>query len=250
MKNKKEFPGICFNNNAAGVFLLKKELWELGMAVLLLTGVFWLARTGARFTVGSVKETKGVVVIDSGHGGSDPGKIGIHQEKEKDINLQIAKKLKDYLEKQGVTVWMTRETDQDLTGENGENSKVEDLKKRCSQIQAWNPDCVISIHQNSYPDASIRGAQVFYYEDSTEGKNLAEILQEQLVEDLDKTNHRKAKGNKTYYMLKKTEATIVIVECGFLSNDREASLLSKKNYQEKVAEAIGKGTVRYLEMLG
>ena len=59
------------------------------------------------------------------------------------------------------------------------------------------------------------GHRSFYYEDSSEGKKLAEILQKHLVEVLDKENHRQAKGNRTYYMLKKTEATLVIVECGF-----------------------------------
>ena len=79
--------------------MMKKKIWELGMTVLLLTGVFWLARTGARLTGADAGAGNGVVLIDSGHGGSDPGKIGIHQEKEKDINLQIAKRLKKQLEK-------------------------------------------------------------------------------------------------------------------------------------------------------
>ena len=108
---------------------------------------------------------------------------------------------------------------------------------------------MLSIHQNSYPEEAIHGAQVFYYEDSVEGKKLAEILQRHLVEGLDKTNHRQAKGNKTYYMLKKTEATLVIVECGFLSNDREASLLTDEKYQKKVAKAICSGTLEYLDSL-
>lgn len=225
---------------------MKKKIWELGMTLLLLIGVFWLARTGARFTAGDAGESRGVVLIDSGHGGSDPGKIGIHQEKEKDINLQIAKKLKKQLEKNQVKVYMTRETDEDLSDHNGGSSKVQDLRNRCEMIREIQPDCVLSIHQNSYPEEAVYGAQVFYYEDSTEGKKLAEILQKYLVEKLDPTNHRQAKGNKTYYMLKKTEATLVIVECGFLSNDREASLLSDNSYQKKVAKAICEGTMEYL----
>ena len=73
-----------------------------------------------------------MVLIDSGHGGSDPGKIGIHQEKEKDINLQIAKRLKKQLEKNGVKVYMTRENDVDLSERQIINKKVQDLKKRVS----------------------------------------------------------------------------------------------------------------------
>ena len=189
--------------------MMKKKIWELGMTVLLLTGVFWLARTGARLTGADAGAGNGVVLIDSGHGGSDPGKIGIHQEKEKDINLQIAKRLKKQL---------------DLSEGDGGNSKVQDLKRRCEMVRKIQPDCVLSIHQNSYPEEAIHGAQVFYYEDSSEGKKLAEILQKHLVEVLDKENHRQAKGNRTYYMLKKTEATLVIVEPRsiIMTNQRKA----------------------------
>ena len=116
--------------------MMKKKIWELGMTVLLLTGVFWLARTGARLTGADAGAGNGVVLIDSGHGGSDPGKIGIHQEKEKDINLQIAKRLKKQLEKNGVKVYMTRENDVDLSEGDGGNSKVQDLKRDGSEDPA------------------------------------------------------------------------------------------------------------------
>lgn len=209
--------------------MMKKKIWELGMTVLLLTGVFWLARTGARLTGADAGAGNGVVLIDSGHGGSDPGKIGIHQEKEKDINLQIAKRLKKQLEKNGVKVYMTRENDVDLSEGDGGNSKVQDLKRRCEMVRKIQPDCVLSIHQNSYPEEAIHGAQVFYYEDSSEGKKLAEILQKHLVEVLD--------------------TTLVIVECGFLSNNQEALLLTDEKYQNKVAKAICSGTLEYLSSL-
>lgn len=180
------------------------------------------------------------------HGGSDPGKVGIHQEKEKDINLQIALLVKEELEKEEVNVVMTREEDVELSDAQSNNKKVQDLKRRCDMIGRIKPDCVLSIHQNSYPDESIKGAQVFYYEDSAEGKKLAETLQTHLVEALDKENHRQAKGNRSYYLLKKTEAPLTIVECGFLSNSEEAYLLSSEEYQKKVAKAICQGAMEYL----
>jgi len=90
---------------------------------------------------------------------------------------------------------------------------------------------------------------VFYYSSSEQGKQLAEILQRCLVEGVDPENHRKAKGNDSYYLLKKMESPTVIVECGFLSNPEEATLLSTEEYQEKVAKAICQGIVEYLSLL-
>ena len=233
---------------------VKKKFLELSMTVFLLVGVFFLAREGAamvfskqELTKEKIDENAPVVVVDAGHGGSDPGKIGIHKEQEKDINLKIALLLKDELEESGIRVVMTRQSDKSLgTSENG-NQKVQDLKKRCELIDETKPVCAISIHQNSYPQEAIKGAQVFYFSSSTEGKKLAEILQNTLVEELDKENHRKAKENTSYYMLKKTAAPLVIVECGFLSNSQESALLSKEEYQEKVAKTICKGTLIYLK---
>lgn len=185
--------------------------------------------------------------LQSAHGGSDPGKIGVHKEKEKDINLKISLKVRDKMEKENIQVVMTREKDQDLADEDSQNRKIQDLKKRCEIIHQTQPDCVVSIHQNSYPDENIKGAQVFYYEDSQEGKHLGEIMQKNLVEGLDENNHRQAKGNKSYYLLKKTDATLVIVECGFISNSEESALLSSEKYQEQVAQSIVKGIKEYLE---
>ena len=224
---------------------MKKKIWELGMTVLLLTGVFWLARTGARLTGADAGAGNGVVLIDSGHGGSDPGKIGIHQEKEKDINLQIAKRLKKQLEKNGVKVYMTRENDVDLSEGDGGNSKVQDLKRRCEMVRKIQPDCVLSIHQNSYPEEAIHGAQVFYYATSERSRMLASMIQKEF-QVLQPDNRRLEKGNDSYYLLKKTAKPIVIAECGFLSNAEEAEKLVTQEYQERVAWRIHMGIMKYI----
>lgn len=226
---------------------MKRKIIELSMAVFLLVGIFFLAREGARLAAGENKTYDYTVILDPGHGGSDPGKVGVHKEQEKEINLQIAFLVKELLEQENIQVIMTRESDRWLADDSSSNKKVQDLKRRCSLIHEVHPDCVISIHQNSYPDASVKGAQVFYYEDSQEGKILAEILQKHLVEALDKDNHRQAKGNRSYYLLKKTDALTVIVECGFLSHPEEAAQLASKEYQKKVASAICDGTIEYLK---
>lgn len=186
------------------------------------------------------KADEAVVVIDSGHGGDDPGKIGINNALEKDINLQIAKKVQKLLKKKNVKVIMTRENEESL-----ENSKVEDLKARVELLNKTKPMLAVSIHQNSYPEESVHGAQVFYFSHSKEGETAAKILQEALRE-IDPENHRQVKANDTYYMLKKTEATTVIVECGFLSNQKEAEQLCDDDYQNQVAKAVTKGIVEYV----
>lgn len=226
---------------------MKKRI-EVIMGVVLLVAAGFLAKRGAIYVQQSkVGEEKTCIVIDAGHGGTDPGKIGINGKKEKDINLQIAKELKKKLEKEGVEVVMTRESDEGLYNSSSRNKKVDDMKKRCKIIDEAKPVFTISIHQNSYPEEYVKGAQVFYYGQSQEGKELAEILQESMVQQLDKENHRTAKANESYYLLKKTESPTVIVECGFLSNSEEAKLLADKDYQKKVAEAIHTGIKKYLK---
>ena len=113
-------------------------------------------------------------------------------------------------------------------------------------IEEKKPDLVVSIHQNSYTEEYVNGAQVFYFGQSAEGKELAETLQESLREHLDPENDRMAKANESYYLLKKTPTPTVIVECGFLSNTEEANLLITEEYQDKVAEAIKDGILTYL----
>lgn len=185
------------------------------------------------------KPVEPVIVIDSGHGGADPGKIGINNALEKEINLQIAQKIQNLLEEKNIKVMMTRESEKGLGA-----SKVEDLKARVELINRTKPVLTVSIHQNSYPDQSIHGAQVFYYTHSKEGENAARTIQESLRE-MDPGNSRQVKANDTYYMLKKTEVPVVIVECGFLSNPGEADQLCDDGYQKKIAEAVTKGILVY-----
>ena len=111
-----------------------------------------------------------------------------------------------------------------------------------------NPDCVISIHQNSYHEEPVKGAQVFYYKNSVEAKELAEDIQEKLISYVDPQNRRQAKSNESYYLLKRTSAPVVIVECGFLSNWAEAKLLQEESYQSQIAWAVALGVQRYLNM--
>ena len=227
----------------------KKEHLELIMSVALILCAFLLAGRGWEMALGE-RVTEGtdqkVVVVDAGHGGRDRGKVGVCGCLEKDLNLEIAKKVQAILEQQDIKVIMIRDTDKGLYEEQTSNKKVQDMKNRCALINETEPDCVVSIHQNSYHEEYVSGAQVFYYSSSAEGEALAEALQGELISYADPENHRQAKANDSYYLLKKTEAPIAIVECGFLSNWEEAAKLQDDGYQSRVAWAVSMGILTYL----
>lgn len=189
--------------------------------------------------------TKAVIVIDAGHGGFDPGKVGTRDTLEKDINLAIAKKVEKLLAESGYTTYMTRTEDEALCSGEEKSKKLTDMKNRVKIIEEVKPALAVSIHQNSY-SAGTKGAQVFYYTGSEEGKKLAGILQNSIRDVIGDDNHRVEKGNDSYYMLRKVTCPLVIVECGFLSNPEEEALLSDENYQEKMARGICEGVENFL----
>lgn len=188
----------------------------------------------------SMPVAKKNIVIDAGHGGWDPGKVRKDGIVEKNINLAIASKLQKYLEQGGAFVLTTRVEDKALS-----EKKRQDLKERKNIANEDSVDLMISIHQNSFPKETAKGAQVFYFDKSEESKKLAEIIQAKIKESVDNSNNRVAKANKEYYLLKKNRIPSVIVECGFLSNEEENKKLNDENYQEKIAWAIYMGIIEY-----
>lgn len=218
--------------------------------LLLFAAMGFALRGGARLVSSGSVETAGkeklCVVIDAGHGGADPGKVGVDGSLEKDLNLQIANKLAAFLRAADVEVTLTRESDAGLYDENVSNKKVQDMKNRVALIEEKKPALTVSIHQNSYHEEYVHGAQVFYYDGSQESKELAERIQRELAEQIDPDNARQAKANDSYYLLRKTSTPIVIVECGFLSNYEEAQKLSSELYQERTAWAIHLAVLAYL----
>ena len=220
------------------------------MSIVLIIAMLLLAKETAgletQYVWNSFTKESYSVVLDAGHGGKDPGKVGVTGCYEKDINLRIVEKLKTFLEMEGVTVFLTRNGDYGLYEETDSNKKSTDMRNRVKFIKGNNPDLIVSIHQNSYTDGNIKGAQTFYNGSNMESKKLAEKIQNRMVEVLDKNNHRKAKQNDSYYLLKNVESPIIIVESGFLSNRAECELLETEFYQEKVAWAIYTGIMQYL----
>lgn len=220
----------------------KKQVWKIVIIGVLII-VFNFKYQGAVVEVGSLGVSGKVIVVDPGHGGFDPGKPGITGADEKDLNLKIALKLRDYLQAAGVTVIMTRTTDDDVDGMDGVKHKSKDMVER--KKLAAGGDILVSIHQNSFTGASVKGAQTFYNAKSEKGKKLATLIQQSIKEYADPTNRREAKSNTNYYVLKATEITAVIVECGFLTNPEEEKKLNTEEYQDQIAWSIYSGIVRY-----
>lgn len=229
------------------VFLRKGVEFILALAVL--AGLILAGREVSQYASAQKVEVNKLVVLDPGHGGRDPGKVGAEDILEKDLNLVIAKKVKKILKKNGLDVIMTREKDEMLCSEDAKNKKVEDLKNRIEIINSNEPAITVSIHQNSYSDETVKGTQIFYFTHSIEGKEAAEMMQEEFLAAFP-DNTRELKANDTYYLLKKTEVPTLIVECGFLSNDEEAKLLNEEDYQTQMAETIAQGIESWVVTAG
>lgn len=187
------------------------------------------------------------VVIDPGHGGTDPGSIGYKTKVHEDeLNLKMSLLLKKKLEDAGINVVMTRETDASLAEGSGKAFKKRDMALRKELIKNIRPNMVISLHQNSYTNHKLRGAQVFYDKTSDISKQIAEFIQEQFLANLEHSNKSTSPGD--YFMLKCTTAPSVIVECGFLSNEEDEKLLLTDEYQEKIINCIYLGIVKFLQL--
>lgn len=187
-----------------------------------------------------------IILLDPGHGGPDGG-AGTGETLEKDIALKISLKLRDYLQEQGALVVMTRDSDTDLADPDTRGysrRKVEDLKKRLKMINDSDNDFFISLHLNAIPSSQWRGAQTFYAPQHEENAKAAKFIQEELRKNLENTD-RKAKPINNVYILDHAKKPGALVEVGFLSNPVERENLKKDAYQEKVADSIYRGVLRY-----
>ena len=216
-----------------------RQLWQV-IIISLAVAIFFYAIAPYQVSANVLSVNKKIIVIDAGHGGWDPGKVGKGDIIEADINIAIAKDLQILLDLAGATVFLTRAEDVALG-----DTKNTDLAARTAMPTEMKADIFISIHQNAYHTSKVHGAQTFYYGDSEKSKQLAEAIQARLRSFLDTENRKDAKADESYYLLKKTAGPAVIVECGFLTNDAEAAKLSREDYQEKVAWGIYLGILDY-----
>lgn len=185
------------------------------------------------------------IYIDPGHGGFDPGAT-YKEVNEAEINLQIANRLKDTLEKEGATVLLTRSGDYDLSKPYALNHKRNDLTERSNIINESNANMFISIHLNADSSGTWSGAQVFYDNINSENIKIATIIQESLKENLNTS--KEAKELEETFLYSKLKIRGVLVEVGYITNYSERNLLQTNNYQNKVAKAIKKGIINYFNM--
>ena len=184
-----------------------------------------------------------IIIIDPGHGGVDQG--AIHQEiKEAPLNLAISLHLKSELEKQGAVVIMTRDGNYDLSKPNALYRKKSDFDNRIKLINNSDADLYLSVHLNSYVNASYYGAQVFYNTLFKENEMIAEMLQKTLNNNTD-TKRKIKLVSSANYMYGKLNVKGVLVECGFLSNGTERMKLTSSDYQTKLAKVITSGIIEY-----
>lgn len=190
-----------------------------------------------------------VIVIDAGHGGEDPGAIGVNGAYEKDINLAISLALGEELQRRGYTVVYTRTEDKMLYSpeENVKGMrKISDLKNRC-KITAEYEDCIfVSIHMNSYGSSKYSGLQVYYTDKNEESMALASKIQAAVKSDVQPENNRQIKKGNSLYLLENASGTAVLIECGFLSNEKECKKLSQKEYQKELSFSIVCGIIEYI----
>lgn len=234
------------------VIILKRK-WIIYFGILLaaiIIATLSIYKLSKVINVSCLPTSRKVIIIDPGHGGIDGGMVGtatgVYESK---VNLDISLKLRTYLEESGSLVLMTRDEDVGLYTDNGtiRKKKNEDLRNRKKLFDESNADLVISIHSNSFQQSKYHGAQSFYNPNCEDSKQIAELIQEELIRVLDNTNTRKAKSKNDVYILKNIKVPTVIVECGFLSNPREERLLQDPDYQEKIAWSIYVGIIKYFD---
>jgi len=220
---------------------------------LLIAGYWFVKQEGVTSAVTLCRFPEQVFVIDPGHGGEDGGAVSPSGQAESHINLAIGQRLDLLFGFYGVDTIMTRTADVSIHDEEAASirkRKASDLKNRVKMVNALEAPTLISIHQNSFPQKSSHGLQVFYGQEES-SRALADRIQRLVAENLDASNHRQAmKIPDTVYLMKNISCRAILVECGFLSNPTEDQLLQENPYQTKIAMSIAAGCLNQGDIPG
>lgn len=224
---------------------MKRHFWlaVLGILAICTVSVYTFASVIGRVLPASVviEKTSPLLILDAGHGGEDGGAISLSGVPESQINLAIVRKMDDILNFYGISPVLLRREDISLHDDQAQTlrqKKVSDLKNRVAAIQSSDGATLISVHQNTYPNGTVRGFQSFYA--PTEGsKELAQLIQNAVQATIQQENKRTVKQiPKSVYLMNHISCRGVLVECGFLTNREEEGLLKTENYQRKLAAVL------------
>ena len=230
------------------VFVLSKKRLII-YAMTLFVALSTLSIVNNKSTAVSALPTSNhIVILDPGHGGADGGASGADGTIEKDLNLKISLKVQNLLQQSGCTVFMTRSDDRSLStieDEINKMRKVADLNNRTELADKLDVEAFVSIHMNTFSDPQYFGSQVFYSSSPAHSKYLADNIQEE-IRMIDPENTRETKnGSGSIFILNDVSIPSVVVECGFLSNEKDLSRLNTEEYQNQIAGAIYNGIVKF-----
>lgn len=236
------------------IFYTKKRAYTVlaifAIAIFAAGAVYLAADCAIKYLLANsqVSDTN-TIIIDPGHGDPDGGAVGIDGILEKDINLAISKKLRNFFSAAGYHVIMTREGDSEIYDKDSDTirkKKVSDLKNRLSIANSHPGVAFLSIHQNIFSSSSSSGAIVFYSPNNDESKRLAEYIQTDIKKMLQPDNNYKVRQvNDDIFLLYNAKSPAVMVECGFLSNPSDCRKLQDETYQNKMAFAIFSATLKF-----
>ncbi|MEH2424402.1 MAG: N-acetylmuramoyl-L-alanine amidase [Nostoc sp.] len=180
----------------------------------------------------SVKRGKLLVVIDPGHGGKDSGAPGLGGLLEKNVILPIGKKVAAILEQNGVQAVLTRDADFFV-----------ELQGRVEIAERVNATAFVSIHANSVDNRpDVNGLEVYYYDS---GYALAEVVRNTILQDIGTIKNRGTRKAR-FYVLRKSSMPSILVETGYMTGYEDNPRLGTPEYQNRMAEAIARGILKYL----
>lgn len=194
-------------------------------------------------------QTTVTIVIDAGHGGEDGGCEG-NGLVEKTLNLDIALNLAEMLEKEGISVVLTRDTDillYDPTSNYKGQKKAQDIRKRLEIAKNCENPVLVSIHMNYFAQTQYSGLQVWYSKNDTSSQKLASLIQSKVKSTLQPNNKRTIKeATSSIFLLHNATFPAVLIECGFLSNKDEAQALGDVKYRQMLAKVIFDSIMDYI----
>lgn len=231
---------------------MKRDLLLLFLCLCIMGAATWMGRSKVLSVMTASPEGERVLILDAGHGGEDGGASSASGSKESDINLSIVLKTEALMGFLGVRTELTRSEDRSMHSEGASTireKKVSDLKNRVALVESFPAAMLISVHQNHFTDSRYSGSQVFYNGGDI-SRQWGEGAQEMLRQVLDSDNNRNAKPMPDgIYLFEHISCPSILVECGFLSNGEEASLLLTDTYQRKISLALAGAYLQEIQMI-